>query len=304
MTHSPLFTKHYALCTLHSALCTLPFALCTILLTSCHIGSWEPPYTTSDVAITISPRQVSAGFAEVEFSTDRDAYYLVGIQPVDSTFDLSDKRKQFMIIATQRAMSDYLAWSNELLYRGEFFISDFASHSLRYGRANIFFNHLTPGTDYWVYAFVVDPKTKEHAGSLFVDTIHTCDSSTIDVHFDYRVSGRWDYIYPMDENGYILSNFPYVAATVDSLLIAERGLTAEDFFVDSLQTLQAAHAIPVLYGVYTHNNDGRTGVRFEPGHTYYTAIAGLDGALRQHAIYRFIWLGDSTEYSTDYFAQQ
>ena len=264
----------------------------------------EAPWTTKDVTVAMEIKTVSAGFIECSFSTDKNAYYLIACEPVREGYDPMSHQKQFMTMAIDSANAEYIQWRNHLLQEGEFNVAPFASHALQYGTLNHFFTGLLPEEDYWVYAFVVDPKTLQPAGKLHLERVTTKSESIMDVHFDYRVKGAWDYIYPLDKEGHIQTRFPYVSTTRDSI-----ELSMDSTFVDpktyfvfwALNQFLTPEEVRVLYGVSAFLNDGvSTHLQFEEGHTYFTAISGYDGSFKQLTIYRFVWEGSETNlYFTD-----
>jgi hypothetical protein len=206
----------------------LPLLLCAIFA-ACNP---EVAAYTEDVEITIDVEQVSAGFAQVRFSTNKEAFYLISIQPTKEGIDPQKIAKTFMLLSLDSAYADYLYWRNKQLQQHIPFVADFSSHSLQYGDIKHFFTLLQPSTEYWVYAFVVDPNTNKPAGKLFLETITTDSVSRIPVQFEYRIDGCWDYIYPVDSAGEILSTIPWVGETMDSVSIREGGwrVPGEYFF--------------------------------------------------------------------------
>jgi hypothetical protein len=269
-------------------------ALC---LLSC---SPEAKWDTHDVTIKMNVKTVSAGFIGCDFSTNKDAYYLIDCVPAYSgPNDPYQNPKQFMMLAVDSAYIDYLEWRHWLLESGEFHIAPFASHSLQYGDVNKIFTNLTPGKDYWVYAFVVNPETFQPAGRLYIKTVHTADTSVYNVHFDYRIRGMYDYIYPInEEDGSINYFFPYLAATRDSAFLHDMmEQTPEDYFSELfLAYSDLDFKESVRYGVQVVKNDGlNSDIEFELGHTYYTAIVSYDGFMGNNVIYQFTWTGDSCD---------
>ena len=206
----------------------LPLLLCAIF------AACNPDVVayTEDVEITIDVEQVSAGFAQVRFSTNKEAFYLISIQPTQEGINPQEIAKTFMLLSLDSAYADYLYWRNKQLQQYIPFVADFSSHSLQYGDIKHFFTLLQPSTEYWVYAFVVDPNTNKPAGKLFLETITTDSVSRIPVQFEYRIDGCWDYIYPVDSAGEILSTIPWVGETMDSVSIREGGwrVPGEYFF--------------------------------------------------------------------------
>lgn len=266
---------------------------CSLLLTpSCNP---EAPWSTKNVEISMAINTVSAGFVECDFSTNKDAYYLINIEPARKGYDPMSHQKQFMMLVLDSVKLDYLMWRNDLLKDGEINIAPFASHSLQYGSIHHFFTGLAPETEYWVYAFVVNPNEQKPEGKLYLQTIKTTDESVLDIHFDYRVKGRWDYIYPVDSLGNIYSRFPYIATTMDSAMMMKDDTVAiAEFLVWVYHQFEEPDWANVLYGVKAVENDGWTSsVEFEEDHTYYTAIAGFDGIFDQLTLYKFHWTGDS-----------
>ena len=264
------------------------------MLASCSADAkWE----TQDVTIRMNVKTVSAGFIETHFSTSKDAYYLIDCVPVRPDYSISLQQKQFMTLALDSAYIDYLEWRHWLLEEGEFHIAPFSSHSLYYGDVDKVFTNLTPGSDYWVYAFVVNPETMKPAGHLYLQTVHTCDTSIYNVHFDYRIRGLYDYVYPINEEDASINYFfPYLAATRDSARLADfYQMSPEDYFTELFLTFSEMDAKDVVrYGVNVTKNDGfNSDEAFEEGHTYYTAIVSYDGFMGNNVIYKFTWTGDS-----------
>ena len=279
----------------------LPLILCAIFA-ACNP---EVAAYTEDVEITIDVEQVSAGFAQVRFSTNKEAFYLISIQPTKEGIDPQKIAKTFMLLSLDSAYADYLYWRNKQLQQNIPFVADFSSHSLQYGDIKHFFTLLQPSMEYWVYAFVVDPKTNKPAGKLFVETITTDSISTIPLQFEYRIDGCWDYIYPVDSTGAIVSTTPWVGETMDSITIREAGWRVPgEYFFDRFKNVYYEDYERILYGIYAHENngigDGTSTTHFEEGKTYYTAMAALDAPLvfplpkNVYNVYRFTWMGDST----------
>lgn len=278
-----------------------------VLLTA--VGcSPDSPYSTSpDTTIAISVRQLSAGYIEAAFTPDRDAYYLVAVDTVVPGIDPTAIEKLFMQMAVDSAYRTYQAWREEQEASGvpEHQIARFRSHSLQYGTTRHYAYFLRPNTDYWIYAFSVNPENHQPVSRLFVRTVHTLPESPVICYFQYRIRDQWDYVYPLDATLMnIHTAFPYVAATVDSVTVrrvcAERGISSPAlFFLDSLEHVMATRPddYRILHGIYAHNNDGigdgSSDTHFVDGETYYTAFAGVDGSTRpgrhQSAVYRFTW---------------
>jgi len=277
-------------------LAILVFIPCSLFLTpSCNP---EAKFETKDVEIYMELQTVSAGFVECTFSTSKDAYYLVACEPARQGIDPMSHQKQFMMMALDSANIEYIAWREWLLKDGEFNVAPFASHTLSYGTTDQYFTNLTPDTDYWIYAFVVNPETLKPAGKLYLMDVHTFEESVYDVHFEYRIRGIWDYIYPLDPDGQINNHFPYVASTVDSLTLVEEAHMGPVEYFETLFMLYSTYDLKDLirYGVQVVKNDGiNSAEEFKPGHTYYTAIVSYDGFLGNNVIYRFTWTGENFE---------
>jgi len=278
------------------------FGLLSIILiplsTSCNP---EAKYETKNVEVFMHIDTVSAGFIECSFHTNKDAYFLIAIEEPWTDFNPVYNSKQFMTLALDSAYADYLMWRNYLLRDKEFNVAPFASHSLQYGNVHHFFTGLIPNTDYWVYAFPVDPQTMQPIGALKFENIKTTSTSVFNVHFDYRVKDTWDYIYPLDEKGKIYTRFPYIATTRDSLELAEGGIDPEIYFkVWAIDNFALPEIATVYYGVKAIENDGLNSYTvFEEGHTYYTCLCGFDGSFKQLTIYKFRWTKDCEYYFTE-----
>ena len=264
-------------------------------------------YYTEDVTIDINVKQVSAGYVNVDFSANKQAFYLTGIHQVrEDIDDIHKVAKQFMLLALDSAYVDYLFWRNQQLQDMAPFVADFASYSLQYGNTNRYFTLLSPSTTYWVYAFVVDPNSNKPTGTLFVETITTDSTSQVSMWFEYRVEGQWDYVYPKDTLGEINSYTPWVGETIDSITLREQGWeNPGEYFLALFDKVYNGDYDRILYGIYAHENDGEgdgtSRTRFEMGKTYYTGMSSLDAPLtyplnkNTYDIYRFTWTGDSTK---------
>lgn len=283
-------------------------ALCSLLLVLCLFSACDPEVEahTQNVHVDIQVRQISAGYINVDFITNKRAFYLTGIHPVrEDINNIQIYAKQFMLLALDSAYVDYLYWRNKQLQQLTPFVADFASYALDYGNTNRYFTLLQPNTDYWLYAFVVDPASNKPTGKLFVTTITTLEKSNTPVFFEYRVEGQWDYVYPKDQNGNINSHTPWVGETIDSLTLREQNWRVPgEYFFDRFKNVYNNPYDRILYGIFAHNNngtnDGTTATKYEVGKTYYTAMAALDAPLvfplpkDIYNIYRFKWMGDST----------
>lgn len=267
------------------------------LLPSCNP---EAPYHTEDVSLKLEVKRVSAGFAEVHFTTDKDAYYFADIEPAREGIDPKELEFQFKSLALDHAYVEYVNWRYEHLYKGEELVAEFSSHSLQYGNTEKYFTGLTPDTDYWVFGFVVDPVSNRPCGDLIFQLIHTSESSRVKTFFEYRINDVWDYVYPKDDAGELCFYIPWVGETVDSLVLREMGVAAPGrYFITRMQALQTQETPNVFYGMYAHKNDGEgdgtSDTKFEEGHTYYTALASFDGPIvlegewRNYSIFKFTW---------------
>ena len=273
------------------------FVLCPLSLLL--IPSCDPnaKWVTENVEIKLRIEQASAGFVTCEFTTNKEAYYLIAIEPARTGYNPMEHQKQFMSMALDSAYAAYLLWRNEQWRKDEFNVAPFASHSLQYGNEYYTFTGLKPDTEYWVYAFVVDPAAMKPAGHLVLENVQTAIYSDVQIQFEYRIKGRWDYTYPMDDHGKIEDRFPYLATTCDSLELVEAGQTPEVFFAYWYANLMThPETANVLYGVKAVDNNGyNSRLSFEKGHTYYTTIAGFDGPFNHMVTYKFTWTGEDDQ---------
>ena len=269
-----------------------------VLILGC---STESKYKVGNVTLDLEVINVSSGFCEVNFVTSKPAYYYIAAEKVREGVDPMKIEKQFKTLSLDYAYMNYINWRYELLYKGEPHIAEFSSHSLQYGEVTHFFTSLEDDTDYWVYGFIVDPKTNSPAGKLVIQAIHTKPTSEEKITFKYRINDTWDYVYPLDETGKINPNIPWVGETIDSLVLRNEinPVTPGYYFIDRMNILREDDSTNIFYGMYAHNNDGigdgSSTTEFEEGHTYYTAMASFDGPIilegeyKNYAIYKFTW---------------
>ena len=192
--------------------------------------------------------------------------------PAPDPSDPVTDNMSFMQLILDSAYAEYEYWREGLENREVYPIAPFSSHALQYGAVQRIFTGLRPDTEYWIYAFVVHPDKRIPVGSLHLTALRTAEASQMEVTFDYRVKGRWDYIYPLDTLGNIDDRFPYIATTRDSAKLAEepdyRG--PEAYFIDWLAfRLADSDFADIHYGVRAIYNDGfDSWLEFQPGHTY------------------------------------
>lgn len=278
--------------TVWGRLIVLVLVPCSLLL--CPSCDPNARWASENVGINMRVEAISAGFIICEFTTTQEAYYLIAIEEARPGYNPMEHQKSFMSSALDSAYAAYLDWRNELWRKDVFNVAPFSSHSLQYGNEYYTFTGLKPDTEYWVYAFVVNPASMEPAGLLVLDSITTPTYSDIHMQYEYRVKGLWDYTYPMDDYGIIETRFPYLAITCDSTQVAKEGLTPEKYFA-RWYTEQYNHPenAKILYGVKAVENDGVSSwVEFEEGHTYYTTIASFDGPYSHMVTYKFTWTKD------------
>ena len=175
-------TNKYTVCIL-SAL--------AVLYSSCNP---EPTWETKDVEVYMTVNNISAGFVECEFSTNKDAYYLTAICQPWTDFNPTANQKQFMQLALDSAYAEYLFWRNDLLRAKEQNVAPFSSHSLQYGYQHHFFTGLLPDEDYWLFCFPVDPVSMKPVGQLNLIPVKTLEDSNMDIRFEYRIKGTWGYL--------------------------------------------------------------------------------------------------------------
>lgn len=264
----------------------------------------KPYYTTDDATLEMKVVRFGAGFCHVKVDAQAyggfsdEVWYFLGTSLEQ---DCPKDDQQLMDWAVRNAKEKYEAWRKEQEKSDPIVIADFASHSLRYGDTETFFNYLESDNDYLVYCFVMDPETEKPVGKLYKEKIHTSYFSDLNVDFDYRIKGYWDYIYPKDKkSGDLVSNIPWIAKTADSLDIRKSGAEIPyDYFMDIFDRKIKERSMRILYGMYAYKNDGigdlGEAVCFEKGHTYYTFIASFDGWLADFAQYKFTWTGPDME---------
>ena len=92
--------------------------LCLLSIVLCLGCNPEAKYEVENVNIDIRVKAVSAGFVECDFTTDKDAYYLIAIIPAQEGINPLDHQKQFMTLALDSAYVEYLDWRHDRLEEG------------------------------------------------------------------------------------------------------------------------------------------------------------------------------------------
>lgn len=264
------------------------------------------------VKIEISANVVSSGYMQVTFKPNADAYYHVGLVPIDQAPDTSSLTsvKNFMQQQLDRAYADYLIWRAMLLDEGASTIAGFATHSLQYGTDEHNFTFLEPDNVYVIYAYAVDAKSNKPDGKLYLSFTRTERTSMFeDLQFEYRVRGYWDYVYPVyqitDEGApQVLAWIPWTGASVDSAMLAESDYAnPKEYFMDLFDEYALyKEKERIHFGIEARNNNyftsGTSETIFEEGHTYYTGLSLMDGYLSEKnvCIYRFRWEDEQTQF--------
>lgn len=266
-------------------------------LASC---SMLPYYETEGVTLDLTVIQTGAGYCQVGVRPSENAFCLIDVEKAEKGIDPMSRKQHYMQNALERKRSEYDQWKKDVQKYHDGFIADFPSHSLQYGETEMFFNYLEADTDYWVYCFVVDPVTEKPVGDLYCQSIHTKAQSIHRLTFDYRLKGTWDYVYPKNAEGRLVSNVPYTYDIADSLDIRKSDAADPmEYFIRKYHEAMAKKNVEFLYGMFAYNNDGfgSTGSEacFEVGHTYYTAIGTVDGSLGSFTSYKFKWTGPKME---------
>ena len=293
-------------CSVAVRLCTIATVILATVMATTSCNPEAKAYSGQQVNITIEQQQVSSGFIGIRFTTNKEAYYHVGIMPANEAPDFSKEgnAKSFMALMLDKAYADYLYWRSDLLEKGTIYVAEFASHSLRYGTVDYSFTLLTPDTEYMIFAFPVDAKTNKPDGRLFTQRVSTAKTSIYEnLQFVYQVRGSWDYVYPTTAAGEIVSTAPWGGKTIDSLVLREAEYqTPLEFFDDLFEAYKLFQANDnIHFGIYVYDNDGEekgsSDMHFEKGHIYYTGLALMDGYLSKKAyvIYKFCWEGADTQ---------
>lgn len=256
----------------------------------------ESKYHLFGVKFDIQVAEVTKGYIHAFFYPSTEAYYVTGCMPVNDDYDPINKAGQFMTLMVDSLYIDYLDWRYDYLRNQEDYIADFASHSLQYGDSEKYFQELQPDTDYWVYAFVVDPATKEPFDELWLQLVHTDSLAAYRAYFDTRVQGSYFYIYPREsDGGAILEDVPYTGGIVDSLEIEQRYSGRPMPLTEKLgRYSEMAYNMAVTYGnlsdiTYTGVKQINYSGRLVAGHHYYIIIGELQGGISNRAYFRFVY---------------
>lgn len=253
-------------------------------------------YHLFGVKFDIDVNEVTRGYIHVNFRPSTVAHYVTGCMKVNDDYDPVEKSEQFMTLMVDSLYQDYLKWRYDYLKNQIDYIADFASHSLQYGDSEKYFQDLEPDTDYWVYAFVVDPYSKEPFDDLWLLTVHTDSLAAYRAWFDTRFQGNYLYLYPREyEGGPILEDIPYTAAILDSLEVMYSYTDPGEPFIDKLNAY-SDHVFEVAKKFDILETFSYTGVRqvefgnsWASGNSYYIFMAEIQGDLCNRAYYRFVY---------------
>ncbi len=146
-----------------------------------------------NIGLKIDQNTLSAASVTVDVTLDDDrVYYLCGILH-DSTLQEMNDRQRFMQLQVDRSYKEYIDWRYILLVENTAaFIATYSSHSLLYGNCTLTFDDLLAQSGYTVYAFCVNPDTKEPIGDLFTQHVTTLERRQSNMTFKIRMNERSD----------------------------------------------------------------------------------------------------------------
>jgi len=170
--------------------------ICLVLLTavSCRIS---PEYGVkgTKMHLEIKSEDIHASYIKVDVKLDDDRhYYYIGAVPV-SDYDVQKDNSRFMQLCMDSIYVDYVSWRYDLLVENEEYISTFESHYLYYGNMDIKILELEPETEYLVFTFCVNPKTKEPVGDMYYEYVTTGKFSRTDQTFEIKFTDKKDGAY-------------------------------------------------------------------------------------------------------------
>lgn len=239
---------------------------------SCRIS---PEYGVSGTKINleIKPENVCASYLTVGVKLDDDRnYYYVGAIPV-SDYDVREDNVHFMQLCMDSLYVDYVNWRYDLLVESEKYIASFESHYLYYGNAEISVLELKPETKYLVFAFCVNPDTKEPVGEMYWQHVTTKKFSrndqTFQIKFTDKKDGAYLTIIPSDDAR------AYVYTLMHKESFDEIG-SGKKVLQDEIDLYTEYHFLQYLYC------SGFTSESFwyvAEGEEYIVLVAGVDGDL-------------------------
>lgn len=274
-----------------------------ILLGACTTKS---KYHLYSAELDIELLDITPGYIYARFYSTEVTYYVTGCMKVNDQYDPVGKPRQFMTLMVDSLYQDYLRWRYDYLKDQEDYIADFASHSLQYGESEKYFQNLEPCTNYWIYAFVVDPDKKEPSTDvIWMETVTTDSLAIHRAYFDTRIQGTYFYMYPRsEENGPILEDVPYTGVVVDSASVADiYPPKTPDSFMASLDryldmTYISAVELKTLPSItYTGVKQVNYSGRWEHGKVYYILTGEIQGGIVNRAFFRFVY--DTTKRTQD-----
>jgi len=244
----------------------------------------EAKYYTEGVKIEIEVPKYSAGYAVAEYKTNKECYYLTGIENIGNK-DIENYPSQYMALAVDSVYVHYVEWRHSYLKKGESNIADFQSHELKYGNSVDLHFPLEPNKEYWLYAFVVDPSTKQPCGDLFKRRIRTRTVAEADVHCDARIDSTWVYAYPKNKQGSINDYCPYFWDFVDDDEFQTKYHGSVDEYLVNMLPNEDEYYFKSSFGVDVFNDANY--YYLQVGKTYHWISCTLDGKIANKVHYKF-----------------
>lgn len=271
---------------------------CTLLFT---LVSCDPEavYNLKNVKIDINVSRLSSGYAYVTYHTSKPAYFVIGIEKM-SNQDIINHPSQYMTLVMDSVYIDYVQWRHSYLKDGEENIAGFSSHSLEYSSSMERFYPLDEDSDYWLYAFVVDPNTKQPVGNLVKQKLHTMKKVESEVHCNIRMDGSWLYTYPKGRSGLINDYCPYFWTTIsdESLQESFHG-SAREFLREFFKSVDQSYYKNVSsFGVDVYNDAEIE--YFKVNEDYHFISCTLDGEIGNMVHYKFTYNGIETMFEKRY----
>lgn len=193
----------------------------TAAISSCNTVS---PYSTDPckISISIADGTPTASYVLANFVTEGDVNYYYANVATKEEFNKATNHERFMQLCLDWEYVEYVNWRYDLLVDNAEYVTDFASHSLYYGSDSRYFRDLNPSTEYFLYAFCVNPETNQPIGPLYYVPFTTGDLKQSDITFQAMFKEREDgahiSVIPSNDNEHYVWTFEDVKTLEESHL--------------------------------------------------------------------------------------
>lgn len=252
-----------------SVIAILAFAIAAGSAISCSDkAEFISGYTPIKISVENNAIRATQLKVSIEPENDKVYYFCDVVEKSVHTPGQGDLR--FMQLTLDSLYRDYIDWRYQLLRENANYVAPFSSHCLSYGKDYRIFLNLKPNTNYYVYAYCVNPETNQPIGGLYTLPIKTTEVKPSTMTFTWERKGTHVAVTPSNDEEL------YIWDVVEEEMLTEwYDSDPEEYLKEYVEAYIAMDMLrdDICQSITGFNFD----YMFQEGGTYYFIVAGYDG---------------------------